>query len=81
MKKLLVLFVITVICISSFAGCEAEKRSTWRDSGFTFIESKGNMDYIYHDETKVIYVFIRDCYQAGLTTLLNPDGTPMLWED
>lgn len=82
MKKLLVILVVVTLCLS-FTGCSVEdlSRSTWEGTGFTLIECKGGMDYVYHNETKVIYVFIQDNYQAGMTALLNPDGTPMLLED
>jgi hypothetical protein len=83
MKKLSVLFMAIALCTCLLVGCSLEeisRRDTWTDSGFTVIDFKGPMDYVYHNETKVIYVFIRDGYQAGLTALLNPDGTPMIWE-
>lgn len=82
MKKLFVIFMAIALCACLFAGCSDEElhRGDWTDSGFTLIEVQGQMDYVYHNETKVIYVFMRDGYQAGMTVLLNPDGTPMIWE-
>lgn len=82
MRKLILIFMAIALCACLFVGCSVEDahRSTWEDTGFTLIEIKGGMDYVYHNETKVIYVLIRDCHQAGMTPLLNPDGTPMIWE-
>ena len=83
MKKLVVFLMAIALCACLLAGCNIEensRRDTWEDSGFTPIDFKGQMDYVYHNETKVIYVFIRDNYQAGMTVLVNPDGTPMIWE-
>lgn len=85
MKKLLVFFVIIVICISLFVGCSAEARmeNEWSGSGFTYIEKKGHVHYLYHNDTKVIYVFFEEYsgYSGGMTALLNPDGTPMIYEE
>lgn len=82
MKKLILIFMAIALCACLLVGCSMEdlRKHTWRDTGFTLIEVKGDMDYVYHNETKVIYVFIRDGRQAGMTALLNPDGTPMIWE-
>lgn len=79
MKRLIAIFMAIALCACLLAGCDI-RRNTWEDSGFTVIDFKGEMDYVYHNETKVIYVLIRDGYQAGMTVLLNPDGTPMIWE-
>ena len=36
---------------------------------------------VYHRDTKVMYVVSDGVYNAGnFTLLVNPDGTPMLWE-
>ena len=82
MKKLIAFLMAIALCACLFVGCSQEdiNRPTWEDSGFTLIEVKGEMDYVYHNETKVMYVFIRDAHQAGMTALLNSDGTPMIWE-
>lgn len=83
MKKLIAIFMAISLCACLFVGCGVEElyRDTWADSGFTLIDVQGQMDYVYHNETKVVYVFIRyDSYRAGMTVLLNPDGTPMIWE-
>ena len=83
MKKFIALLIATMLCISLLVACstaETYARSTWVDTGFTLIECKGAMDYVYNNETKVIYVFIQDNYQAGMAVLLNPDGTPMIYK-
>lgn len=35
---------------------------------------------VYHKETKVMYVIIEYYKGVGITPLLNPDGTPMLYQ-
>lgn len=82
MKKLVVFLMAIALCACLFVGCNREElhRGTWTDSGFTLVEVRGQVDYVYHNETKVMYVFITSGYQAGMTVLLNPDGTPVIWE-
>lgn len=35
---------------------------------------------VYHKETKVMYVIVEYTEGVGITPLLNPDGTPMLYQ-
>lgn len=38
-------------------------------------------DVVYHKDTKVMYAVSHSCYNIGtFTVLVNPDGTPMLYE-
>lgn len=82
MKRLVAIFIVIALCACLLVGCSQEdiRRPIWEDTGFTLITVKGQMDYVYYNETKVMYVFIRSGHQAGMTALLNPDGTPMIWE-
>ena len=50
-----------------------------------FIAIEANSLYgfwvVYHRDTKVMYVVSDGVYNAGnFTMLVNPDGSPMLWE-
>ena len=39
-------------------------------------------DVVYHKDTKVMYVVSSGGYNSGnFTLLINPDGSPMLWEE
>lgn len=42
----------------------------------------GGEDFVivYHKETKVMYVIIEYYRGVGITPLLNPNGTPMLYQ-
>ena len=87
MKRLLIVLVLFALCACLFVGCSRhysdEYRSKfWVNTGFTYIECKGYADYVYHNDTRVIYVFIRgiDYDSTGMSMLVNPDGTPMIWE-
>lgn len=82
--KLFAIFVAIALCACLFVGCsdtsDTISESRWANSGFTWIETKGGVAYIYHNDTKVIYVYKSIGNSAGMTVLLNPDGTPMIWE-
>jgi hypothetical protein len=81
MKRLLVVLMAIALCACLFVGCsDAISKDRWANTGFTWIETKGGMEYIYHNDTKVIYVFKTVGNSAGMTVLLNPDGTPVIWE-
>ena len=87
MKKLIVLLMAIALCACLFAGCSNyytdEYRSEyWENTGFTYIECKSHADYVYHNDTKVMYVFFRGIRydNTGMSVMLNPDGTPMIWE-
>lgn len=78
MKKLVVFLMAIALCACLFIGCTAKE--AWEDSGFIYIKSKGRIDYLYYEETGVIYAYDGTSYRGGLAPLLNPDGTPMIWE-
>ena len=81
MKKLIVILTLFALCACLFAGCgNTISESRWENTGFTWIETRGGAEYIYHNDTKVIYVFKTIGNSGGMTVLLNPDGTPMIWE-
>lgn len=79
--KLIVIFVAIALCACLFASCsDTISENIWENTGFTWIETKGGVEYVYHNDTKVIYVYKMVGNSAGMTVLLNPDGTPMIWE-
>lgn len=52
-------------------------------SMFIIVEGNGLDSYriVYHRDTKVMYAISCGGYNSGnFTALLNPDGSPMLWE-
>lgn len=85
MKK----FLIMILFILLLTGCS--KRTEITDSQDSqeanmFIciqESDLNQyyDVVYHKDTKVMYAVSHGGYNSGnFTLLVNPDGTPMLYE-
>lgn len=50
-------------------------------SMFVVVEENRIFRIVYHKDTRVMYAISRGGYNCGnFTVLLNPDGTPMLWE-
>lgn len=82
MKRFLAL--LTVLVMLLFCGCaqtNVEYEQTTETSMFVVVE-QGTLWYVvYHRETKVMYAISRGVYNSGTFCLLvNPDGTPMVWE-
>ena len=85
MKKI-ILFITAVLMVMVLCSCDANptESSVVKDQPSMFIEVEESDSWIvvYHKETKVMYVVSRCNYNSGnFTLLVNPDGTPMLWEE
>jgi hypothetical protein len=65
-----------------FSGCGNAEKELEEKSMFIIVEHL-NIDgtciiyVLVNKETKVMYI---TQYEGGMTVMLNPDGTPMLWE-
>ena len=89
MKRLLVVLMVIALCACLF-GCAAEAQiskegETEQESNTSmFIEVEkvaDNWRVVYHKDTKVMYVVSGGSYNRGtFTVMVNPDGTPMIWE-
>ena len=91
MKKLLLLLLLPVILL---AGCgkvpQSDDFTSEENNRFIFVKryDVSNDDYfkiLVDKETKVMYLYKVSSggstyATAGLTVMLNPDGTPMLWQ-
>lgn len=56
-----------------------------RDKSSMFVQIEhslyGGWRIVYHRDTKVMYAVSSDAHNGGVfTVLVNPDGTPMLYE-
>lgn len=78
----LVIFAV-IVCLAACSANPTEsevKEDT--PSMFVEVESNWNWKIVYHEETKVMYAISRGSYNNGnFTVLVNPDGSPMLWEE
>ena len=92
MKKILCLLFILITPLL-FCGCESiperEDYSTESLDRFVFVKQYGEgsgetIKILVDKETKIMYMYYQDgggySGTAGLTVMLNADGTPMLWE-
>ena len=80
MKKLIAIILVCLL----LTGCDVaavEKETPNDKSMFIMVEDNLLWDVVYHRETRVMYVISMGGYNGGnFTVLLNPDGTPMLWD-
>ena len=88
MRRLFVVLMAIALCACLFVGCSGSsvsRSSTYNEdnpSMFVTIEYVSeNWRVVYHKDTKVMYVVSAGSYNRGnFTVMLNPDGTPMIWE-
>jgi len=83
MKRILIF--LCMICALGFCGCgKATETDKPSDSMFVIVEGGGLNSYIiaYHKETKVMYAVSNGVNNSGtFMVLVNPDGTPMIYEE
>lgn len=79
-------FLIMIIFILLLTGCgeNTDSQDSQKENMFVYIQPedyKYDYDVVYHRDTKVMYAVSHGPYNYGTFTLLvNPDGTPMLYE-
>lgn len=84
MTKKIFLFLDIIILIALLTACVIEtgkqQKNSEENSMFTTIETTKGLTYeiVYNKKTKVIYSVSNN---GIMTVLLNPDGTPMLYEE
>ena len=85
MKKKILFGAVIVSLVASLVSCAATTKSSSGDqktSMFIEIEDTNYWEIVYHKDTKVMYAVSmgHDNY-GNFTVLVNPDGTPMLYEE
>jgi hypothetical protein len=87
MNKLKII-IIAIACIFLLGGCENvhtyPEAQNEQESMFIIVEKRYNPGYyiVYHKDTKVMYAISNGEYNVGtFTVLVNPDGTPMVYEE
>lgn len=81
MKKFLCV-IIAMLLMVTCTGCGSNSNNdNDSDSSFVIVETHMLAAYpykiVYHKDTKVMYVV---GYYADFAVMLNPDGSPMVWE-
>ena len=80
--------ILGCMLVFMVSGCETNKDDTINHKSEDIFETVGKDNdatdemfiVVYHKETKVMYVIIEYYKGVGITPLLNPDGTPMLYQ-
>ena len=88
MTKRIICALLCVIFAFFLIGCSTriervDEKPQKPVSMFIIVEGSGMDSYriVYHRDTKVMYAISCGTYNSGnFTVLLNPDGSPMLWE-
>lgn len=82
MKK--IISVAVALLLACMVGCGVPVSTSGEEpinSMFVRVERTGMWDVVYHEDTGVMYAVSGGTYNRGTFTLLvNPDGTPMIWE-
>lgn len=78
-------FLLMILFILLLTGCgKTPDSQTEEENMFVYIQKADFStvyDVVYHKDTKVMYTVSQGAYNSGTFTLLvNPDGTPMLYE-
>lgn len=77
-------FLLMILFILLLTGCGKTPDSQEKANMFVCIQAANaynSYDIVYHRDTKVMYVVSRGVYNNGdFTLLVNPDGSPMLYE-
>lgn len=85
MKNKLYIKIISILigCLIFLSGCtQASAELINFGDTFTVVDSTMDWYVVYCNKTKVMYVVSIGSYNRGdFTLLVNPDGTPMIWED
>lgn len=85
-EKLIFLSLLTVLFLS-LCGCDIKNGPSHEDrnvgeSMFVEVEDAALWIIVYHKDTKVMYAVSKLSSGAGhFTVLVNPDGSPMIWEE
>jgi hypothetical protein len=84
--KLFAIFIAIALCACLFVGCSssgnlATEKEVSKNSSFVIVEDGAGYCIVYHKDTKVMYTISTGGSNLGTFCLLvNPDGTPMIWE-
>ena len=80
MKRLLICALVAFAISCTAACCGFSEVEAKLDNIFIAVDYDMYSEIVYHRETKVMYT--RSHMRSGYvyTLLVNPDGTPMVWE-
>ena len=80
----MVVLMAIALCACLLVGCNGEPEAgenVSKPSSFITVEYARGYNIVYHKDTKVMYTYSTSSYNYGnFYLLVNPDGTPMIWE-
>ena len=83
MKKFLIVIFLLMFLLTG-CGESTESQDSREENMFVYIQKPNPSDpyaVVYQRDTKVMYVISEGTYNYGtFTMLVNPDGSPMLYE-
>ena len=82
--KIFAVLMAIALCACLFSGCTGNpttEKEVSKNSSFVIVEDGVSYYVVYHKDTKVMYALSAGGHSFGVFCLLvNPDGTPMIWE-
>lgn len=83
--KRIILFVVSILFVLCLTSCESLQRVNYIADGhepsmFTIVETTRTWYVVYHNESFVMYSVTRGQYGGRFTLLVNPDGSPMIYQ-
>ena len=82
MKKfIVVLLALVFLMLVACGGSGSAKTEAAEEPVFELITTRGTGSIIRHNETGVCYLLYNNVNKAGLTVMVNPDGSPYVWEE
>lgn len=79
-KVLSIILVVLLVCTTGCGVPVDVLRDGNETSMFVLVEESDYWRVVYHKETKVMYSASRGDSRGIFTVLVNPDGSPMIWE-
>lgn len=80
-KSVVLLILLSLLMVGCGEDIYRDGKNTDTKSMFVEVEDTMRFDVYYHRDTKVMYAVSKYGSGSGdIEPLINPDGTPMLWE-
>lgn len=93
MKKKLLQFAVFLAVLAMLSGCgpnyidakpenpESQSEDTYFTNIISWRENETNYSLKYANNTKVVYIVVDSGNRYAITSALNPDGTPQLYDE
>ncbi len=72
--------IIAIFCMCFLTACGDDTSFGLASPSIRFISGEGAYEYIIDENTNNVYLKYNHGRQAGMSIIMNPDGTPMTLE-